>query len=148
MGTPTAEFENVVNDCYHALMRAEATLLRKSSEREKITSSEMNIIGAVGDSDSPTISEISEFLGITVPSVTDGVNRLVKRDILTKTRDEKDARVVRVGLTRNGRRMYTYKKFYLRATVRAIVEDFSDDELVLLRRAVLKVNDVIRNIPE
>lgn len=147
MGKPTAEFEGIVIKSYHDLLRVEAVLLRKT-EKLNITMSEMNIIGAIGRGSNPTISEIGESLNISLPSVTDGVNRMVKKGLVKKSRDEKDARIVRTGLTREGKRLYSYQKYYLRSTVRAIVADFSEEELVLLRRAVLKINDVFKNILE
>ncbi|MGN1097274.1 MAG: MarR family winged helix-turn-helix transcriptional regulator [Clostridia bacterium] len=148
MGKPSEEFEDIVIKSYHDLLRVEAALLRKT-EKLNITLSEMNIIGAIGRGGGcPTISEIGDSLSISLPSVTDGVNRMVKRGLVEKTRDEKDARIVRTSLTKEGRRLYCYQEYYLRSTVRAITADFTDDEIVLLRRAVLKINDVFKNILE
>lgn len=147
MGRPTAEFEEIILESYHAVMRAEAALLRQT-EGLNITASEMNIIGCIGRSGAPTISEIGEGLGISTPSVTDGVNRMVKKGLVTKAKDERDARIVRVRLTREGQRLYSYQKYYLRSTVRAIAEVFTDEELVLLRKAVLRMNDVFKRILE
>ncbi len=147
MGRPTAEFEEIILESYHAVMRAEAALLRQT-EGLNITASEMNIIGRIGRSGAPTISEIGEGLSISTPSVTDAVNRMVKKGIVTKAKDERDARIVRVRLTREGQRLYSYQKYYLRSTVRAIAEVFTDEELVLLRKAVLRMNDVFKRILE
>ncbi len=147
MGRPTAEFEEIILESYHAVMRAEAALLRQT-EGLNITASEMNIIGRIGCGGAPTISEIGEGLSISTPSVTDAVNRMVKKGIVTKAKDERDARIVRVRLTREGQRLYSYQKYYLRSTVRAIAEVFTDEELVLLRKAVLRMNDVFKRILE
>ncbi len=147
MGSPSAEFEDIIIESYHNLLKAEAALLRQT-EGLSITMSEMNIIGAVGRAEAPTISEISESLNISPPSVTDGVNRMVKKGLAEKRRDKKDARIVRVGLTKEGQRLYSYQKYYLRSTVREIAEVFTDEELVLLRKAVLRINDVFGRILE
>lgn len=147
MGRPTAEFEEIIIESYHALLRAEAALLRRT-EGLNITMSEMNIIGSIGRGSAPTISEISEGLNISAPSVTDGVNRMVKKGLVIKSRDERDARIVRVKLTKKGHRLYSYQKYYLRYTVREIAEGFTDNELILLRRAVLRMNDVFKRILE
>lgn len=147
MGSPSAEFEEIIVEGYHNLLKAEAALLRRT-EGLNINMGEMNIIGAVGRSNSPTISEISESLNISPPSVTDGVNRMVRKGLAVKERDSKDARIVRVSLTKAGQRLYSYQKYYLRSTVREIAEIFTDDELVLLRKAVLRINDVFGRILE
>ncbi len=147
MGRPTGEFEDIIIKCYHDLLRVESVLLR-STEKLNITMSEMNIIGAIGRGSNPAISEIGADLGISIPSVTDGVNRMVKKGLVKKSRDEKDARIVRTSLTKEGQRLYTYQKYYIKSTVRAIAADFSEDELTLLRKAVVKIDDVLNNILE
>ncbi len=147
MGRPTAEFEEIIIQSYHDLLRVESALLRKT-EKLNITMSEMNIVGAIGRGNNPTISEISESLNISMPSVTDGVNRMVKKGLVKKARDSRDARIVRTELTKEGRRLYSYQKYYLRSTVREIASDFSEEELVLLRKAVLKIREVFNNILE
>ncbi len=145
MARPTRDFEEIIIKSYHDLLRVEAAFLRKT-DKLNITASEMNIIGAIGRGKRPTISEIGESLNISLPSVTDGVNRMVKKGLVEKSRDEKDARIVRTSLTKEGRRLYGYQTYYIRSTVREIAADFTEDEMNLLRRAVLKINDVFKNM--
>lgn len=147
MGSPSAEFEEIVIEGYRNLLKAEAALLRRT-EGLNINTGEMNIIGAVGRGDAPTISEIGESLNISPPSVTDGVNRMVRKGLAVKERDKNDARIVRVRLTKAGERLYEYQKYYLRSTLREIAEVFNEDELLLLRKAVVRINDVFGRILE
>ena len=52
------------------------------------------------------MSEIAEKLHITVGTLTVAVNNLVKKDYAERYKSEKDRRIVKIGLTRQGKEIY------------------------------------------
>lgn len=56
--------------------------------------------------DGKTLGELSEKLLCTRSNVTRVVDRMVRRGLLTRERDHKDRRVVRVSLTPAGQQLY------------------------------------------
>ena len=52
-----------------------------------------------------TISEISNLIHLPLPNITSIINRLEKKKIVTKKRDTQDGRMVRVALTKKGKKL-------------------------------------------
>jgi DNA-binding MarR family transcriptional regulator len=52
-----------------------------------------------------TISEISNLIHLPLPNITSIINRLDKKKIVTKKRDTQDGRMVRVALTKKGKKL-------------------------------------------
>jgi DNA-binding MarR family transcriptional regulator len=52
-----------------------------------------------------SVSEISNLIHLPLPNITSIVNRLEKKKIVKKQRDNKDGRIVRVALTNKGRKL-------------------------------------------
>jgi DNA-binding MarR family transcriptional regulator len=86
------------------------------------------------------VGEIAEALGVTVPTVTVCVGKLVKKGYVTKSRSEKDARITMVELTREGRRMNRLHRFFHEQMVLAVSHEFDDEELDCLLRCIRKLN--------
>ena len=79
----------------------------KRSDSIDLSINEMHMLEAVGKGErtnTETISEIAEDLGITLPSVTVAINKLVKKGYVEKLRGEEDGRIVYVTLTKQGKK--------------------------------------------
>lgn len=100
------ELNRVIVDTYRSILRVEETIL-KQTDRVDLTIGELHMLESVGKGKDRrrTISEIAEDLGITLPSVTVAINKLMKKGYVEKVRGEEDARIVYVSLTRMGRKM-------------------------------------------
>ena len=59
----------------------------------------------IDDTQSYTISELSNLVHLPLPNMTSIINRLAKKGIVKRRRDTKDRRVVRVSLTDKGKKM-------------------------------------------
>ena len=70
----------VIVDTYRSILKVEETILKRSDKID-LTINEMHLIESVGKGKNKqrTISEIAEDLGITLPSVTVGINKLMKK---------------------------------------------------------------------
>ncbi|MFZ5591491.1 MAG: MarR family transcriptional regulator [Bacillota bacterium] len=54
---------------------------------------------------SQTVSEIADFMGVTMAAVSSLTDRLLKNKLITRERSEKDRRVVIISLTAEGREL-------------------------------------------
>jgi DNA-binding MarR family transcriptional regulator len=52
-----------------------------------------------------SVSEISNLIHLPLPNITSIINRLEKKKIVKKQRDNKDGRIVRVALTSKGKKL-------------------------------------------
>ena len=87
-----------------------------------------------------TVSEIAEFLKVAKPTVTVAVSKLEKKGYLQRSGSEEDGRVVRVTLTREGRKVYLYHEQYHMTMVRELEQAFDEEEKEILMRAIDKLN--------
>lgn len=99
------QLNDLIVDAYRSILKVEETILKRSDNID-LSINEMHMLEAVGKGKNKpkTISEIAEDLGITLPSVTVAINKLVKKGYVEKLRGEEDARIVYVTLTNRGRR--------------------------------------------
>ena len=138
-------FENALNgilvEAYHNILRLEELTLKKSN-RINLSINEMHLLEIVGANNDTgiSISELADKLGVKPPSVTVAVAKLEKRDFVKKSDCQTDGRVVRVFLTEQGRKIDAYHKYYHRNMVKAISEDFTDEEKEYLIRGIEKLN--------
>jgi len=75
-----------------------------------------------------SISEISNLIHLPLPNITSIINRLEKKRIVNKKRDTKDGRMVRVALTKKGKK-YRYDFMARRVQeVKSLLDKLSEQE--------------------
>ncbi|MCC9643640.1 MarR family transcriptional regulator [Rhodopirellula sp. JC740] len=80
--------------------------LSRFFRQHDLTFSQYNLLRILDMEDRPlTCSEIGERLVQVVPAVTALVDRLLKRDLVTRQRSETDRRTVHVAITKEGRKL-------------------------------------------
>lgn len=144
------QFSQVLNDLlmeiYHNVLRLEEVTLKRDA-RLQLSIAEMHLIECVGKaSDSGcTVSELADSLDITRPSATVAVNKMEKKGYVTKIASKSDGRVVHVHLTREGKKVDAYHRYYHRNMIRELSKSFSEEEKRCLMEAVRKLNNFFKN---
>ncbi|RJE47748.1 MarR family transcriptional regulator [Dehalobacter sp. MCB1] len=86
----------------------------KKGPLNNLSISELHAIEAIGMYQERTMSQVAADLGITVGALTSFINNLVKKEYVSRQRDEADRRIVRISLTRRGKLAYRiHEKFHL-----------------------------------
>lgn len=135
------EFQKTLNsmltEIYHSIMRVEEEFLQKNN-RINLSIREMHLIECVGmdRENGKTVSEIADYLKVARPTVTVAVNKMEKKGYLTKNSCSNDGRVVRVTLTREGRKIDLYHKQYHRLMIHELEDEFDETERSSLIRIV------------
>ena len=139
-------FENSLNELlvkvYRSLENLEETMLR-ASKKINLSISEIHLLEAVAASagkEGATISDISEYLAISLPSVTLAVNKMQQKGYVERKRCEKDGRVVKVTLTTAGRRAEHAHRYFHRSMVRAVTSQLDGSEKQALLKGVGKLD--------
>jgi len=134
------ELNTLLEDTFSSILRIEENNLRAAGEGN-LSISEFHTIQAVGDGEEGrSVGEIAEDLGVTVPTVTVSINRLVKKGCVVKSKSPQDARITLIRLTDEGRRMNRLHRFFHEQMVFAIRNELCDDELESLLRCVRRLN--------
>ncbi|MDF2545136.1 MAG: transcriptional regulator, MarR family [Anaerosolibacter sp.] len=109
-----------------------------------IRSSEMGVLIYVEKSDVPvTPLMISNFFGISKPSVTDMVNALLKNNYLSKTLSQTDKRSYSLSVTQKGHELVesTYSEYF--RTMELLEEKMGYHEFELFIQLIGKANRVL-----
>lgn len=99
---------------------------------EVLYQSEMHFLEVVGDTPSITITVISQQLRKTKSACSQMVRKLVKKELLTQERNEKNNREYYLNLTERGKEIYEVHKEFdekcMQRTYKSLA-DFSEEEL-------------------
>ncbi|MGL5766768.1 MAG: MarR family winged helix-turn-helix transcriptional regulator, partial [Sarcina sp.] len=90
----------------------------------------------IGYSGSRTMSEIASDLNITVGTLTTAINKLIKKEYVTRKRIEADRRVVLVELTRKGKLAHRLHERFHREMIKSTMDSLTDDEVKALGKAL------------
>lgn len=91
--------------------------------------------------DNPTMTELSQVLSISMPTLTGIIDKLVKNEIVERNRDENDRRVVRVSVTDSGdeiiRKIHEKKNAHMKLLIRMLEEE-DQKELVRITNIIVQ----------
>ena len=139
------ELNRLLVDTYRIAGKIEQIMLQDLSDG-KLSLAEMRALECVGDSrrEGITVTQISQELDITPPSVTAIVKRLERKGYVTKQRDSSDGRQVHVHVTDAGWHAYVGYRFVQRRMINAVRASLSVDEGPMLMHALQGLNEFFR----
>ena len=92
-----------------------------------------------------TMSELSSTLNVPMSTATRIVDGLVKSDIAERGHDPNDRRVVRVGMSKNGRELYEMGIAYIKQRTAKLLKNFTAEEQAQLLHLMNKLFDALVN---
>ena len=125
----------------------EEQVIRKN-EYQSMTTNDMHVIEAIGIHEPRNMTAVARALMVTTGTLTISVNSLVKKGYVERTRSEEDKRVVLVSLTEKGREAYRNHEKFHEDMVTAITEELTEEEQVILERALSRLNHFFREEQE
>ncbi len=112
-----------------------------TDEFKDISVTDMHIIEAVGIAEPRTMSTIARSLGITMGTLTTGINGLVKKGYVVRSRSEKDRRIVYASLTQKGISAFQHHMSFHKKMVDSIMKDLSEEEAAVLTKTFIRLKD-------
>ncbi len=110
-----------------------------------ITSIELSILGLVGENPDIILKEISERLQVPGSTLTNAIDRLEKRALLTRVISKKDRRSFGLLLTADGKKAYHEHEKAEQITWNKILSALdSDEEIELFLNLVKKIAEGIK----
>lgn len=142
MDAKLTELNTLFVETFDAILRVEEKSLKRVANGE-LSIAEFHTLECIsqGEDCRRAVGEIAEALGVTVPTVTVCVNKLVKKGYVTKTRSEKDARIAIIELTPEGKKMNRLHRYFHEQMVMAISHEFNEEEIDCLLRCIRKLNE-------
>jgi len=94
-----------------------------------LTTAQIKLLTCFSDNDHYTMSELSKKLSVSLPTITAMVNRLEISNMVRRERNNNDRRVVKVSLTRSGRRELTRLVSIREKEMERILMNLTEDEM-------------------
>ncbi len=112
-----------------------------TEEFHDISVNDMHIIEAVGIDSPKTMSAVSKTLGVTMGTLTIGINGLVKKGYVERNRSEKDRRIVYASLTDKGIAAYNHHMSFHKNMIESVMNDLSEEEAQILTKTFVRLED-------
>ncbi len=112
-----------------------------TEEFRDISVTDMHIIEHIGIGEPRTMSTISKSLGVTMGTLTIGINGLVKKGYVERNRSDKDRRIVYASLTRKGFAAFKHHMNFHKAMINSVMQDLSEEEAAILTKTFVRLED-------
>ena len=110
---------------------------------DDVSITEMHIMEKIGEAGSSRMTDIARALDVTLATLTVACDRMQKKDLIERTRAEKDRRVVMVSLTPKGQAAWQYHEKFHHDLIDAALTDMSEEEQNALSRALEKLGEFL-----
>lgn len=121
-----------------------------SGEAVNLSKQECRVINVVGQFQPLMMREIAERSKLSVTNTTGIVDKLVKRKYLYRDRSDEDRRIVKIGLTPKGKKIYEMETENYRKVSRAILSALDEKEqqemLRMMQKAAAYLNQQKSNL--
>ncbi len=91
------------------------------------------------------MTEIADYLGVPLNTVTGIVSRLEKRDVVKRERDKEDKRIVVVNVSTSGRELVKQQMKEIEYYFELVVSKLTAEEMDIAIKIVSKVFDIFKN---
>ena len=116
-----------------------------TGDYKDVTANDMHVIEAIDMEEARNMTSVARSLGVTTGTLTIAVNSLVKKGYVERVRSEEDRRVVLVSLSEKGKKAYLHHRQFHEQMIEAIVEELSEEEQVVLEKALVKLDRFFRS---
>lgn len=117
---------------------------RLMTEEAELTIPQIRTLSALQCHSRRTMGELAEALGVSLPSATQIVDRLVRRGLVERSPDAEDRRVVRVSLTETGASITQEARRERDRQLQAASRYLSPEELTLIADALARLLAAVR----
>ena len=105
--------------------------------------SHVKVIFYLLNNGSSSVSDIASNLGISKPNMTPIIDKLLRDDLVHRTEDPKDRRIVRIALTQKALDISTEHKKILKELLFSKLSTLSNDDLKQMENLISQLNNII-----
>ena len=112
----------------------------KASEFSNLARAEINAIMAIGTGRPKTMTHVANILEINVSTLTTTINKLVKKGYVERLREDKDRRIVKIGLSEKGIAAANERDAFLEKLLKGASEQVESEKLQHFASAIDNIN--------
>ena len=130
-------------DIFENVIKMERDTINKEAGTE-LSMTEIHTIAATGSEELESMTVIAGKLHITVGTLTVAMNNLVKKGYVERYKSEKDRRIVKIGLTKQGKEIYRIHEQFHHELGERLTKEMTEGEAVIVKRAIANLEEFIR----
>jgi DNA-binding MarR family transcriptional regulator len=137
-------WSNIVSRILHSYNEISKSINPPSLQRIELTTAQIKALTTFHGREAYTMSELSDNLGVTLPTTTSMINRLIQFGFIERKRDNEDRRVVKVKLTTKGRSILKKLMQERRNGLEKLLQALNNEELKKFLEAIESVSILIK----
>lgn len=122
--------------------------LIKESIGDTITNDQHYTLRYIHKAGTCTSTELSEVFDVKKSAITAIINRLTEKELIKRTRDEKDRRVIYLTLSDKGKDLFEKTEEKIHKLVESIITSFDEREIVSFIETYEKLNTQLDTIKD
>jgi DNA-binding MarR family transcriptional regulator len=138
------DWSNIVSRILHSYNEISKGINPPSLQSIELTSAQIKALITFHGTEEYTMSELSHNLGVTLPTTTSMINRLIQFGFIGRKRDNNDRRVVKVKLTVRGRAILRKLMEERRIALEVLLQALNNEELRTFLESIENVSSLIR----
>lgn len=111
----------------------------ESGDLFNLTITQLHYLHAINEMEGPTFRQLVEKFNVQKSTVTDSVNRLIKRNIVYRTQSKEDLRVFHVYLTEKGKELLRIESMGYYHFARKMTKCLNDEEKIQFTQLLEKI---------
>ncbi|GAO99276.1 MarR family winged helix-turn-helix transcriptional regulator [Fructobacillus ficulneus] len=120
----------------------------KQSPFHALTVKEVHTIYVISMYEEKTASQVAKAVHLSPSAMTTAIDRLVDKGYVERRRSKEDRRVVKLGLTHQGRVLYRAHQQFHYKVAKALIDDMSGEEALAMERAVHNLQTYLKALIE
>lgn len=130
-------------DIFENVIHMERDTINKEANT-KLSMTEIHTIAATGSDELESMSVIAGKLHVTVGTLTVAMKHLSEKGYVERYKSEKDRRIVKIGLTKQGKEIYRIHEEFHRELGRRLTNGMTEGEALVVKRAIANLEEFIR----
>lgn len=140
-----AMINELLVEIFNRILTIEGEALKK--EGIKLSMSEVHVLEAIDNLAEPSMSNISQKLGITAGSLSVSINTLFQKGFVRRYHDQEDRRKVLIALEQKASEVLSVHEVFHKQMIEAIFQDLRIEEDEVLVQSLRKVAEYFKNYP-
>ena len=138
------DWSHIISRILHSYNEISKSINPPSLQQIELTSAQIKALTSFYGAEEYTMSDLSQNLGVTLPTTTSMINRLIQFGFIERKRDNNDRRVVKVKLTVRGRAILRKLMQERRIALEALLQALDNEELRTFLESIENVSSLIK----
>ena len=147
-GSSMERMDRMLDDIYSIVPLFHRTILRVENQAHNPFSSDFKVMGILMRHGPLPMSRIGVWLGISKPNMTSVIDRLIANGWVERRQDQKDRRIIEVGLTPHGKMHMEDLWKEAKESARTTLSTLSEDERNTLYNSLESVRVILSKLSE